>query len=139
MRKNTKITLVIIAIIIVLGVISFVLIKQKNNQEYVPDNVIITQYKAGSDIELKNINVYDTNDLNKLSDYIKRLSPLKDSEMIKLALLQEIVIEYGDFISVGIQLGETQYCYYTNKEENISSLSKMPNGLYEWVIEKLNS
>lgn len=104
-----------------------------------PDSIVITQYEAGSSTQLKIIDVFAFRDIEWASIYIKKLSPLKADEMVNLELLQEIVIEYGDSISVGIQLGETQYCYYTNKEKNISSLSKMPNGLYEWVVEKLDS
>lgn len=52
-------------------------------------------------------------------------------------LPREIVIKYNDDITIGIQLGEKGYCHYINTKENISELSKMPKGLYEWVEEKL--
>lgn len=57
--------------------------------------------------------------------------------MVNLALLQEVVIEYGDNVIIGMQLDYKSYCYYTNKEKNQSSLSNNSKRLYKWVKEKL--
>lgn len=100
-------------------------------------NVSITLYETGTDIQIKTIKIDDVNDIKELSSFITELEPLSDREMVKLALLQEVNIKYNDSISIGIQLNEKGYCYYINKDENISSLAKMPQGLYEWVEEKL--
>lgn len=130
-----KINVVLILIIIVIVLIFCIFLIKNNNSK----NVIITQYEAGTDTELKRIviNSNSENDINKLNGYIEELAPLTNSEMVDLTLLNEIEIKYTNSISIRIQLGEKDYCYYINKEKNISSLSKLPNGLYEWVENKL--
>lgn len=130
-----KINVVLILIIIVIVLIFCIFLIKNNNSK----NIIITQYEAGTDTELKRIviNSNSENDINKLNGYIEELAPLTNSEMVDLALLKEIEIKYTNSISIGIQLGEKNYCYYINKEKNISSLSKLPKGLYEWVENKL--
>ena len=101
------------------------------------NNINIIQYKAGTSFELKNINIENDHDIKELSKYVEKLKPLTASEMVKLALLKEIEIKYNDYITIEIQLEQKSYCYYTNTKENISSLSKIPKGLYEWVEKKI--
>ena len=72
-------------------------------------------------------------DVMYVEEFIKNLKPLNNKQ---LAIAQEIEIKCGEFISIGIQLEERQYCYYEDKSQNISSISKMPDGLYEWIEEQ---
>lgn len=102
------------------------------------ESITFTQYEAGSSNKIKEMQMTSSEDIKQVEQFVKQLRPLSDREMVNLALLQEVEIQYGDFISIGVQLGESQYCYYSNKNENISSLAKMPKELYEWVCEKLN-
>ena len=132
MKKNR---LIIISIIVI--VILVITIKTKNKLNDISDNIVVIQYEVGTDIQLKKINIISDEDKKELSKYVRKLKPLKNNHMVNLALAREIEIEYTDSIYVGIQLEEKQYCYYINKEKNISSLSKMPKGLYEWIEEKI--
>lgn len=132
MKKNR---LIIISIIVI--VILVITIKTKNKFNDISDNIVVIQYEVGTDIQLKKINIISDEDKKELSKYVRKLKPLKNNHMVNLALAREIEIEYTDSIYVGIQLEEKQYCYYINKEKNISSLSKMPKGLYEWIEEKI--
>ena len=132
MKKNR---LIIISIIVI--VILVITIKTKNKFNDISDNIVVIQYEVGTDIQLKKINIISDEDKKELSKYVRKLKPLKNNHMVNLALAREIEIEYTDSIYVGIQLEEKQYCYYIDKEKNISSLSKMPKGLYEWIEEKI--
>lgn len=138
-----KIYIFLIGIVIFVLILSVVLIKNNssknktNNLNQYYNNISITQYKAGTQIKLKTINIDNDNDIKELSKFVEQLKPLTDNEMVDLALLQEIKIQYNDDIIIGIQLGEKSYCDYINTKEKISSLSKIPEGLYEWIEEKI--
>ena len=139
--KKIIFLIVIVILVLILGV--GILLKNNssknktNSLNQSSNNISIIQYKAGTPFELKNINIENDNDIKELSKYVEKLKPLTSSEMVDLALLKEIEIKYNDYITIGIQLEEKSYCYYTNTKENISSLSKIPKGLYEWVEKKL--
>ena len=139
--KKKNIFLIVIVVLVL--IISDILLKNYNSKNKTnslsssSNNISIIQYKTRTPFELKNINIENDNDIKELSKYVEKLKPLPASEMVDLALLKEIEIKYSDYITIGIQLEEKDYCYYTNTKENISSLSKMPKGLYEWVESKI--
>ena len=83
---------------------------------------------------------YSINNIEKrkLILYIKHIKPLTDKEKVKLALKKDIEIRYGDDITISIQGGYKNYCYYENKKENIHKLARMPRGLYNLVIKKVD-
>ena len=108
--------------------------KEKTNSNY----ITIRQYKLGTDEIIKELKIRNKDDIKELNEYKKDLKPLEVMERVNLAIAQEIDIVYDENISVGISLSEKSYCYYINKKENISSLSHMPKGLYEFVVKKLN-
>lgn len=97
------------------------------------NNIIITKYELGTDTKRNSIELTNARDIKKMEEFIEKLKPLNNKQ---LAIAQEIEIKCGDFISIGIQLEERQYCYYEDKSQNISSISKMPDGLYEWIEEQ---
>lgn len=132
---NKNFILIMLGIALLIGIVVFVV--KKDNATNMPSEVVITQYETGKMVVLKQKIIDSDIEIKELSGYVKDLKPLKSSEMVDLAIINQIRIQYNDNIYVGIQLGEKDYCCYTNKEKNISSLSKMPNGLYEWVCEKL--
>lgn len=105
--------------------------KIKKNMSF--DNIIITKYEIGTDIKRDSIELTNDREIKEMNEFIKNLKPLNNKQ---LAIAQEIEIKCGDFISIGIQLEERQYCYYEDKSKNISSISKMPDGLYEWIKEQ---
>lgn len=132
---NKNFILIMLGIALLIAIVVFAV--KKDNATNMPSEVVITQYETGKMVVLKQKIIDLDIEIKELSGYVKDLKPLKSSEMVDLAIINQIRIQYNDNIYVGIQLGEKDYCYYANKEKNISSLSKMPNGLYEWVCEKL--
>lgn len=134
-QKKFVILIVIIFLIIFLGCLFVPSLFSNSN---LPEEVTIIQYKAGGFEKIKEVKIEDQSKIKKLSKYVNKLKPLSEKEMVRLALLQEIEIIYDDSISIGIQLEEESYCYYINKDENISSLSKMPSGLLKWVKNNLD-
>ena len=103
----------------------------KKNMSF--NNIIITKYELGTDTKRNSIELTNARDIKKVEEFIKKLKPINNKQ---LAIAQEIEIKCGEFISIGIQLEERQYCYYEDKSQNISSISKMPDGLYEWIEEQ---
>ena len=134
-----KDTFIMIGIIIATALLSLLLVPSLNKEELInlPKEVSIKQYEAGTDTLIKEVSVESKEEIKELSKYVLKLKPLKEHEMVKLALLKEIEIQYNDSISIGVQLGEDSYCYYINKDKNISSLSKMPKGLVNWIKDNL--
>ena len=126
---------VLIACIIVLIVICSIVVIYKTIGTN-PENINVIKYQKLTDKVLKKINITSGSEISELEGYIKDLKPLTASEMVDLDILTEVEINYNDTVAINIQIGETDYCYYTNKDENFSGLSKMPNGLYDWAIEK---
>ena len=122
--KKGKIVLIVILVLVLMGfgykVFEIMSVNTKTN-------LAIT----------RNQKVYKISDLDKrrLIVYIKKLKPLSDKEMVMLALIKDIEIQYGNDIEVGIAEGNTSYCYfYDKKKKNIHKLSHMPKGLYNIVM-----
>ena len=134
-KKNIIVVGIIILVLMVVLVISY-----KNNDNKLSNNlnnITIIRYKLGTDKVIKKIKITSMEDKEKLEKWAKKLNPLTPKEMVDLALANEVEIKYGDYITIGIQLSEKDYCYYTNHDRNISELSKMPKGLSNWLEEKL--
>ncbi len=134
---NKKITILIVSIIIIICVIFTVFLVIRNKSLNISGDIVITKYSLRTDKPKKKVAITSTEDINELSKYIEQLEPLSGREMVKLMLAKEVEVKYYDSISIGIQLGEKRYCYYINKDENISSLARIPDGLYEWIEEKI--
>jgi hypothetical protein len=134
MNKKSIIIMSIVFILLVICLAVLFLLKKDNN---LSKKVIIKQYKAGTSELVKEVVIDSKDEIEELSKYVSKLKPLAEHEMVNLALLQEIEIIYDDSISIGVQLEEKGYCYYINKDENISSLSKMPKGLINWIKDNL--
>lgn len=135
-----KDTFIMIGIVIVTAILSCLMVPSFLDKEEItnlPKEVSIKQYEAGTDKLIKEVTIEDKDKIEELGKYVYKLKPLSEHEMVKLALLKEIEIEYNDSISIGVQLGENSYCYYVNKDKNISSLSKMPKGLIDWIKDNL--
>ena len=131
---------IILGSIIATAILSLLMVPSFLDKEELinlPNEVSIKQYEAGTDTLIKEVSVESKEAIKELSKYVLKLKPLEEHEMVKLALLKEIEIKYNDSILIGVQLGEDSYCYYTNKDENISSLSKMPKGLVDWIKDNL--
>ena len=133
MKKKNVIIISIITILLVVSIL-LLLNPSKNNPSH---KVTITQYKLGTDKVIKTITIDKERDIKELEKYIKNLKPLSQEEYVSLSLAQEIDIEYDNNIIVAIQLDIKSHCYYINESKNISSLSHMPKGLYNWVKDKI--
>lgn len=144
MKKSILIFAIVLILFILLVCLLNPFLFEKNGNgvevenKNLPEAVTIKQYKPGSDELVKELKIYSKEKIEDLSRYVYKLKPLEEHEMVNLALLQEIDIVYNDSISIGVQLEVNGYCYYTNLDENISSLSKMPNGLVDWVKDNLD-
>ena len=125
---------IILTLLIVLIIFAFTGCSKKKEEKSVSNAIKIIQYKVGTEEIIKEIEITDDESINTLNEYLAKLEPLKPEEQVDLVLAQEISVVYNDNVSVGIQKEENYYCYYINKEKDISSLSKIPSGMYEFVI-----
>lgn len=132
-------TILLLGIAVLLMIISVVGLYFNRDSIIKTDEAIITEYKIGSDTKIKELVVDSTKDITTLTKYISKIKPLKEKEMVNLALAKEVEIQFNESISVYIQLSEKNYCYYTNKDKDISSLAKMPDGFYDWIVNKLKN
>lgn len=131
-----KLILCFIIILILFSALGGYLIIDNIFNDY-PEEVTIDKYDDGGFEIVGTFTIDSKNEIKKITRFVNKLKPLEDEEMVNLAIIRQIEIHYSDSITVGIQLGEKDYCFYTNENENISSLSHMPTGLYEWVERKV--
>ncbi len=138
--KNKKILISILIAILIIGAIVAVLIfnHKSKTANIDTEKIEITIYENNGISEKSKIEITSKEEIKEFTDYISKLKPLSSKEMVDLELINDIKIKYNDDITVSMQLGEKEYCYYKNKATNTSSLSKIPNGLYELVTKKLN-
>lgn len=101
------------------------------------DKVVINKYQQGQDTLIKTVTIDSEKDIQELSKYVDEIKSLEGNEIVSLALAKEIEVLYNDSITIHIQTGQENYCLYINKDEDIASLAHMPDGLYEWVQDKL--
>lgn len=130
-----------ILLCVILLVFSFFVVGCSKDKEKDSDNdnlIRVIQYKIGTEEIIKEIKIEDADQINEFNEYLAKIEPLKMEEQVDLALAQEISIVYNDNVSVNIQKGQKGYCYYVNKENNVSSLSKIPEGMYDFVEKILN-
>ena len=130
-------TILLLGIAVGLMIISVIGLYFNRGSVISTDEAVITEYKIGSDIKIKELVVDSNKDITTLTKYVSKIKPLKKKEMVNLALAKEVEIKFNESISFYIQLSEKKYCYYTNKD--ISSLAKMPDGLYDWLVDKLKN
>jgi len=133
---NIKKGVIFIIIIAVLVILSIFIIKDitSNYKHY---DIVIIHYEPGTLNIIKKIKIESKENIEQIDKYVKELKPLQDSEKVNLMLLDEIVIKYNEFITISMQLGQKEYCNYSDTERNIHYMSKMPTGLYEWVEGKI--
>ena len=131
---------IVLSILIVIMSISIMgCSKKEKSKEELENEIKIVLYKVGTEEIIKEIKINDDDGINVLNEYLSKIEPLKPEEQVDLALAQEISIIYNDNVSVGIQKEEKDYCYYINKENNVSSLSKIPSGMYDYVLKNIEN
>lgn len=139
MSLKKIIAAIVIIAIIVAGVL---LIVNKNKKEKtntpepisIPSSITVREYEYGTNNLIKETTVESKEELEKYAKYIKEIKPLTAEEMVDLAILNQYEIIYED-ITIRIQFGVKNYCFFTDSKEKVSSLSKMPEGLLELVQE----
>lgn len=132
------VVVLIIAIFIGIGIGQYLKNNRKKNEEVnLKISVIQYQYEANGKEEIKNIKVESEEDINKCKEFYEKIKPLDSNEMVDLEIIEDIRINFNDSTYVYIEFGEQNYCYLINKVDNTKSLSKMPEGLYDWAINKV--
>ena len=132
-------TIILFGIAICLMIISVIGLYFNRGSIISTDEAVITEYKIGSDIKIKELFVDSDKDITFLTRSVSKIKPIKKKEMVNLALAKEVEIKINESISFYIQLSEKKYCYYINRDKNISSLAKMPDGFYDWIVDKLKN
>lgn len=127
--KSKKVILAIVLVLILVGIVVWMLAKPGAKVE-------ITQYEAGTTDIIRKFSVESQDDIKKVESFIKNIKLLEDHEQVNLALPIEIEITYEE-AKLSLSLDNQYYCYYDNPKDDIKDLVKMPDGLYDWVQEKL--
>ena len=107
-------TILLLGIAVGLMIISVIGLYFNRGSVISTDEAVITEYKIGSDIKIKELVVDSNKDITTLTKYVSKIKPLKKKEMVNLALAKEVEIKFNESISFYIQLSEKKYCYYTN-------------------------
>lgn len=132
-------TILLFGIAVGLMIISVIGLYFNRDNNISTDEAVITEYKIGSDTKIKELVVDSNKDITSLTKYVSKIKTLKKKDRDNLSLAKEVGVKFNDSISIYIQLSEKNYCYYTNKDKDISSLAKMPDGLYDWLVDKLKN
>ena len=85
---------------------------------------------------VNSIEIKDKTDGDTIDYYIDQLEPLSDSEKVNLAIVRTIEIK-RDTIIINIQNGEDNYCNFSKDNGITYTMSHMPNGLVNWLKEKV--
>lgn len=134
-KSMKKIEKVIIIISIIIGLLAIIFSFTKNKIEN-PEKVKIIKYENGFTIE-KEIEISTQSELKKIQKEIEKVNLVTEKESVQLDIIRNIEIQYNDSIIIGIQEGEKVYCWYQNKEKNISRLAYLPDELYDFIIKKI--
>ena len=99
--------------------------------------VMIENNISNLDVNLKTKYISAEEDIRKIDEFVNELKPLSDDEMINIVVTEDIVIKYKDKVTIILLEGRKGICAYTLANSEQTHLSYMPEGMYEWVIEKL--
>ena len=114
----------IVVLLIVFCVVFLTGCSKKEKEEKKADNTIkIILYKTGTEEIIREINIVNTEAINKLNEYLASIEPLKEEEMVNLVLPQEISIIYNDNVSELLQMYPThQHLLINDTARRIVSL-----------------
>lgn len=134
-----KKSVLLVGIAVLLLIVSVVGLYFNKDNFVKSDEIIITEYKIGTDTIIKQLSITSKKDINKLTKYVSKIRPLKEKKKVGLSLAREVEIKYNDSITIEIQLSEKNNCNYINKSKEISGVAKIPDGLYDYVVDKLKN
>ena len=132
MRRNL---LIILAVVMLIAGGITVTLRSKENKPEEDPKIRIIQYEIGTFNQIKKVNLNSSDDIEKMETFVQELK-LLSGEDANITLSNEIAVAYGDDIHIVLSSKNKDYCYYENTEENIDSVARTPDGLFEWVIEK---
>ena len=128
-KKIIFIVIAIIAVIVVLYLLLFCNIYLICRDNY--SSASLLTYPR----EEKKDKIISPVDIVMLNKYFKQIED-SPNQNLKLAISNDIEIQYGNNVKVTISLNEEECCYYENKKKNISGFRRLPSGLYNWVQSK---
>ena len=139
-RKGVNILAVITIVILIIGIpillssMNKEKSRENNNTENsaeVTSNVVLKVYKEGTDKIINTTNITDVENVKKIQQINENLKAVPEAN-VKLAVAREWEITIDEDILISGNFSES-YCYYFNKEGNISKLVKKPEELNEWL------
>ena len=141
-KKGINLLVVIIVIILIIGapILLFSMNKEESNENNnnnvensaeVTSNVVLKVYKEGTDKIINTTNITDVENVKKIQQINENLKAVPEAN-VKLAVAREWEITIDEDILISGNFSES-YCYYFNKEGNISKLVKKPEELNEWL------
>lgn len=109
--------------------------EKKRVKELEEISLNIIQYNRETGEEIINKEITDIEEKDKVRTYINKIKHPGKYETIGTDLNNEILIDYND-ITIGIQIGEKEICYY--QDENKNYYAYLSEELYNWAIKVLN-
>ncbi len=99
---------------------------------------LIKYNKNGEIVRIVEINTdYDLDFLEKWVYLCDIFLEGSDGELKNINIRKDIAIKYNASTEIYIQEDQERYCYYINKERNVSSVYNMSDDQYAWVQEKI--
>lgn len=141
-KISLKTAIIIICVISILIIGIIVVAQFIINSEPFTKPALIRYDENGKIIKIIELN--SDEDLDKLNTWIYLCDFYledegTDEDLKNISIRKDIAIKYNDSIEIYIQLEQEEYCYYINKEKNISSVSDMFDEQYAWIEEKIGS
>ena len=133
MRKIVKVLSIILLCFILVATIYLI----RNYHLSQDATVIIENNIPDLNAKLKTKYIIEQEDIEKIDEFISKLKPLEDHEMINIVVTEDIVIRYKDKVTIILIKDRKGICAYTLENSEQTYLSFMPEGMYEWVMEKL--
>lgn len=132
---NKRLLIIITSIVIILAVAVLIAVNYLYNRENKKDYRIVINYNNSAEAEeTKQILIESKEEIKTLKNYLKIISSSEKAD-VRLALLNEVIIDFGNDETVIIQTSVEKYCYYKNGDT--TKLVEMPVGFLEYVKKYL--
>lgn len=133
MKRNIGIIIFILVIVLAL----FVSYKAMNlNDSNSTIKVVVTEYQAGTDVILKEVEVTEKTDIDNIEKIYNKLK-LSPSKPMNLALVQNIVIKLDEDRVINFMEDYPNICSYQEGKETRAYVSA-PAELTDWINKILN-
>lgn len=98
-------------------------------------SLYITRYNIETGEEIVTKEITDIEEKDKVRSYVNKIKHPGKYETIGTDLNNEILIDYND-ITIGIQVGEKEICYYQDEDKNYYAY--LSEELYSWALNVLS-